>query len=510
VGDTRYLRQRRQTWYSRVKVPAHLRDAYGKPEIVRSLQTRDLGIAQSRRWAHVQEAMADFERFQAYPGAPSPEEIQEQAWETYHDALEQAEADGLDEEALDQSLDVLRDALIEGKLGDLEEAKALAVVAAFNGRIAALRGRPYQPPASFGRTGVDRVTLKPITPRARITKRSEGALAFSEAARSYLEELQRDPDASVTQQTVGQYEAVHRLFTDFSKDAVLEDVTRAMASEFLATVATLAPSWGRRPGTKGLTLAELLERYGGQRDGLSNRTLNRYAAACGAVYKWAKRRGHYEGDNPFEGQARKKASGRKTGWVPFTDDELATLLGAMRPEVAPNKHTIETWLPWATWIAAYSGLRLNEICSLDAEDLRQEDGVWFFDVKGAKTEAGDRRVPVHSTLIKLGLLEYRDRIGAGSLWPALKPGGPDQKMSWYASKRFTVARRGLGLVRPRLSFHSLRKNVATALERASVPESEAVQVLGHEKMSMSYSVYSLGLDLNGLKRVVEVITYPEV
>ena len=41
-------------------------------------------------------------------------------------------------------------------------------------------------------------------------------------------------------------------------------------------------------------------------------------------------------------------------------------------------------------------------------------------------------------------------------------------------------------------------------------ENEAVQILGHEKMSMSYSVYSIGLDLRGLKRVVEKIAYKGV
>jgi hypothetical protein len=49
--------------------------------------------------------------------------------------------------------------------------------------------------------------------------------------------------------------------------------------------------------------------------------------------------------------------------------------------------------------------------------------------------------------------------------------------------------------------------VATALERARVPENEAVQLPGHEKMSMSYSVYSLGLDLRGLQDVVERVRY---
>ena len=49
--------------------------------------------------------------------------------------------------------------------------------------------------------------------------------------------------------------------------------------------------------------------------------------------------------------------------------------------------------------------------------------------------------------------------------------------------------------------------MATALERSRVPESEAIQLLGHEKMSMSYSVSSLGLDLHGLQDVVERIRY---
>ncbi len=49
--------------------------------------------------------------------------------------------------------------------------------------------------------------------------------------------------------------------------------------------------------------------------------------------------------------------------------------------------------------------------------------------------------------------------------------------------------------------------MGTALERARVPESEAVQIIGHEKMSMSYTVYSLGLELKALHENVEKIVY---
>lgn len=40
-----------------------------------------------------------------------------------------------------------------------------------------------------------------------------------------------------------------------------------------------------------------------------------------------------------------------------------------------------------------------------------------------------------------------------------------------------------------------------------MPENESAQLLGHEKMSMSYSIYSLGLDLRGPQDVVERVRY---
>ncbi len=50
-----------------------------------------------------------------------------------------------------------------------------------------------------------------------------------------------------------------------------------------------------------------------------------------------------------------------------------------------------------------------------------------------------------------------------------------------------------------------RQGAAVAL--AKFLENEAFQILGHEKLSMSYSVYSLGLDLKGRRDVVERISY---
>ena len=147
---------------------------------------------------------------------------------------------------------------------------------------------------------------------------------------------------------------------------------------------------------------------------------------------------------------------------------------AWNGRVRPGKHDTKTALMWLPLIALFTGMREAEICQLRAGDIQEENGIIFINVAeqdGAKvkTEAAIRKVPVHSKLISCGFLQYVEHVrtqGHQQVFPGLKPGGPDKKLSWYISKAFTMHRRTLGLDRPGLAFHSLRKNVATALERA--------------------------------------------
>ena len=52
--------------------------------------------------------------------------------------------------------------------------------------------------------------------------------------------------------------------------------------------------------------------------------------------------------------------------------------------------------------------------------------------------------------------------------------------------------------------------MATALERAGIPESTATWILGHERrLSMTYGLYSKGLALDQLSEAVEKIELPD-
>ena len=359
----------------------------------------------------------------------------------------------------------------------------------------------------------------PERPRQVAQRRRQGSgKAFKEVADRYFADRTRDPAARWSGQTEKQYRATCRLFGDFVGATRIDGITREMAAEFLETIGRLHRDYARSSRAKALTLDELLEKYpAGEGTGLSNVTLNRHAGALHGLFKWARKRGLFDGENPFAEQSR--PSGRNH-YVPFTIDELNKLFShplltdATHAErTNPSRHSAQTALMWVPLIALFSGMREDEICGLRTADVAKEDGVLAFNVvphegRRVKTAASARRVPVHSELIACGFAEYLQHVQQDEyLFPGLKPGGPDGKRSHYLTKRFTEYRRRVGVDRRQVVFQSFRKNVVEALERARVHQSEVAQVVGHDR-GFTFSVYSpLGLDPVGLRDIVEKIAY---
>lgn len=336
------------------------------------------------------------------------------------------------------------------------------------------------------------------------------SISISEAAKQFIAERQRDPTAKLTEQTAVQLRATFRLFASYGDDKPLSDVTRQDAAGYLTTISGLNPDYGRHPGTADLSLRELLAKFpAADSHGLSNRTLNRHQSALKTLFAWALKTGIVAEDrvNPFAGLARPKAPLSAITWQPYTIKELKALFDGLSFDTAPKKHTLATALPWIMAIALYGGMRQGEIADLDAEDLKREEGVDYFDVTAAKSEAGIRRVPVHSALVKLGLLRYAKSIGKGPLFPGLTPGGPDKKRAHTVAKRFPEFRRARNATRERLSFHSFRKCFVRGLELAKVDRDRAALVVGHER-GFTYRVYNpAGLDMRALRDVVELVRY---
>ena len=56
-------------------------------------------------------------------------------------------------------------------------------------------------------------------------------------------------------------------------------------------------------------------------------------------------------------------------------------------------------------------------------------------------------------------------------------------------------------------FHSIRKTVATMLDNARVAENVAADIIGHDKPTMTYGLYSGGNSLKIKRAAIEKLSY---
>jgi integrase len=300
------------------------------------------------------------------------------------------------------------------------------------------------------------------------------------AAEAWIADMTRDPNAAPRSTTIDGHRLRVRAFVEKIGDKPLAEVDRATASDFLRSL------------------------------DVSNGTRNAYATTMRCIFEDARKRGRFTGDNPFDGQKVKKGG---SSYVPFTIEELRVLFAKLPREIKPAKHTPETALPWAALIALYTGMRLEEIAQLTTADIREEAAngatVWCIDIHNGgnnklKNETSARLVPVHSALVRGGLLEYVKALKAGPLFPGLKrresKGG---KVGARLGELFRKKLLAIGIKRDGLCFHSFRHTVAGRLDEAGVPQSDAARILGHAVSGMSYGTYSQGGP--GLKRVAAVV-----
>jgi integrase len=485
---------RHRTYFLRLSIPPSLRHHFsGRDKIVETLATDSLSEAERERDRRVAAYQARFERLRT--GAPpTGEEL---------DAVAKGEYDRtvaterlvrtfvgprrvLPEERawfnrlLDWSIEHQASAEIA------EAAKKLGFTIEPGSSLYRELGRKIIEARMSGGGGGTLLTLTedeaptvpPTTAAAPFVPPASKGERFSEAFAAHVHELER---TSTRATTIASYRQKAGVFQAWCKDAPLASITRAKAADFLAEL--------------GKTR--------------KNATVNQYVALLGAVFECARRRGRFTGDNGFQKQKRKA---EVESYEAFTDAELATLFGSATFEVSPKEHSTRTALPWAALIACYSGLRREEVAQLRVKDLREVDGVWAFDVTPdagkLKTKGSARIVPVHSRLIAAGLLKYHAGLRDGRLFPGLKArkskGG---KLGAALGDAFEKWRKGLGLDRDGLCFHSFRHGLGEALERAAVSETDAARILGHDIPGMSFGTYSGGPGLKRLRDVVEQVRF---
>ena len=237
-----------------------------------------------------------------------------------------------------------------------------------------------------------------------------------------------------------------------------------------------------------------------QSESLSSASVGRIISACRNFYKFLQEIGIFpeQIENPFKvpiafrrsKKPKAKSKNKIESWIAFSKKDLESIYEA-------SLENDDDELSKLIKICSYTGARIEEICSLkvDYVDLNEKT----ITIVDAKTNAGNRVVPIHPKikgLITKMTLESSNKFLFDSLTE-----NKYKDRSNAIGKRFGRLKKKLGFGKQHV-FHSIRKTFTTELERNDVPESITADIVGHEKQTMTYGLYSAGSSLEQKRKAI--------
>ncbi|MFC0813355.1 tyrosine-type recombinase/integrase [Paracoccus panacisoli] len=322
---------------------------------------------------------------------------------------------------------------------------------------------------------------------------------------------------------------LRKLAALFTEATGVSDVTRlrqADCARFREVLAEIPADYRKSPREQAMTIPEILASAKDnpeRRIGLSPATVNRTLGHLGQLLAQARAEGLPVAPIDLTMLRERDRVRARDKRLSFSPDEVRRIFAAPvwqgchsegRRRV-PGSVIIRDPLYWLPLIAAYTGARREEIAGLEVKDLRQEDGIWLFDIRenanrGLKNATSRRTVPVHPHLMELGLLDQRERVGSGNLFPDLRRKAKLANLGDSIDHRWrNVLDDQLGDARQGKSFHSLRHYVTDQLRRAGVEKWVRLDLLGHAGEDIEDEVYGeaapLAIKLAALERLPRVM-----
>lgn len=263
----------------------------------------------------------------------------------------------------------------------------------------------------------------------------------------------------------------------------------------------------------------------GKAETLGVKSINKYMSNYRSLFSWLIEKMELVSNNPFSQMSIKLKKGQhQNKRRKFKPNEIQQIL-AYQPRRKNEADGFRDAAHWVPAIAFYSGMRLNEVAALRLRDIYKIENVWVFDLRDhqLKTDGSARIVPIHSKLIKRGLLEYctaQKQANQLLLFPELKTekrltarDGLGEPVSKWFNRTMLPAlgidkqmERDLSLL---IDFHCCRTTVVCAFKDKGVSSYQAKAILGHVEDDITFGTYAgdenVGIDV--LKRVIEMLDY---
>ena len=318
--------------------------------------------------------------------------------------------------------------------------------------------------------------------------------------------------------TLESYRAAILLFIDIVGDKPLHRLTVSDQNRFEDVISRIPANRTKIATARELSIDQMMALDVPK---LSPQSTKNIAQRTNNFLSWAFRR---EGSKPpFElmGNVRITTRSKTVHRRAFTDDELRTLFLPTTYALGRQRSPYMYWLPL---IGLHTGMRINEIAQLELADIGSRDGIAYLHVtdddvdevegrraKRVKTNAGRRIIPIHTALLKLGLLDYARIVsqdGHNVLFPELIGGrdGPGQP----ASKYFARYCDRVGLRDPGLVFHSFRHGAVSRMRAAGIAKELRMVVVGHSATEDTHDGYGdikNDFGLTDRKRAIQALDF---
>lgn len=339
------------------------------------------------------------------------------------------------------------------------------------------------------------------------------SITIEELAKRFIRERKLG-DNWVPTTVMGKEEYLSLLTELFGENRDIATLTAQDVTTVKDTLVALPAHRHKKQATKGKPLSEVLKLANLPR--LSVPSINKYLQTYNDFFGYAHQHGFLE-RNLFAGVTIKQNRHRvQKGREDFTPEQVRVILEA----VVDNSmmYARKQYQKWGPLIGVYTGARLNEIAQIDLADIRQQDGIWFFDLndegddKQLKTKASKRRVPIHNELIRLGILDHVEtlrRQGKQKFFyelPNSVEHGRGRNLGRWFNEQLLPK---LNLKTKELVFHSLRHTVVTQLVNAQVPDPLVKALVGHSHQGVTYQNYFGGHTLQILNDAIQKLDFSQ-
>ena len=300
------------------------------------------------------------------------------------------------------------------------------------------------------------------------------------------------------------------LFKFFSPNKDIVAISRDDLLKFRNTLALIPTKLNQKAKYKDKSLEQIMH-IGKNDPKLSQVTIQKYMIRVIQFFKYCYNSDYISKSIVNDLNVKVEINPMERKVLPYSKDEANTIFKIVQnfkeTNTTPSKRISANDLYYITMIAAYSGMRINEIVQLRARDIVYHNNVLCFSInrddgKSTKNINSIRLVPVHSKLIELGLMEFvKQRASTNK--SIFKVSNKD-----FSEIFRSQIQRKLISSNKQKTFYSFRHYFIDTLVQQEVEPNIIAQIVGHEKQyKILLGTYATNINASVLKAKVEMVSY---